>query len=57
VPTQLEPIALLAEDAVDGLRFAGGAFITLDARQRERFREKLARLAAKSPAAAGPQPT
>jgi hypothetical protein len=31
------PIALLAEDAADGLRFAGGAFITLDGRQREQF--------------------
>jgi hypothetical protein len=40
------PIALLAEDAADGLRLAGGAFITLDGRQREQFREKLARLAA-----------
>jgi hypothetical protein len=43
------PIALLAEDAVDGLRFAGGAFITLDGRQRERFGNKLARLAATRP--------
>jgi ATP-dependent DNA ligase len=43
------PIALLAEDAADGLRFAGGAFITLDGRQRERFRERLARLAASRP--------
>jgi DNA ligase D-like protein (predicted ligase) len=43
------PIALLAEDAVDGLRFAGGAFITLDGRQRERFGSKLARLAATRP--------
>jgi hypothetical protein len=31
------------------LRFAGGAFITLDGRQREQFREKLARLAASRP--------
>jgi hypothetical protein len=35
------PIALLAEDAADGLRFGGGAFITLADRQRERFGEKL----------------
>jgi ATP-dependent DNA ligase len=43
------PTALLAEDAADGLRFAGGAFITLDGRQRERFGNKLARLAATRP--------
>jgi ATP-dependent DNA ligase len=43
------PIALLAEDAADRLRFAGGAFITLDGRQREQFRQKLARLAASRP--------
>src|SRR5205085_2870671 len=43
------PIALLAEDAGDGLRFAGGAFITLRSRERERFGEKLARLVADRP--------
>jgi DNA ligase D-like protein (predicted ligase) len=43
-------IALLAEDASDGLRFAGGAFITLPGRTRERFGERLARLAADRPA-------
>jgi ATP-dependent DNA ligase len=43
------PIALLAEDAADGFRFAGGAFIALDGRQREQFQEKLARLAASRP--------
>jgi len=32
------PIALLAEDAAFGLRFAGGALITLDGRQRELFK-------------------
>ena len=36
-------------DPADGLRFAGGAFITLDGRQRERFGNKLARLAATRP--------
>jgi ATP-dependent DNA ligase len=43
------PIALLAKDAADGLRFAGDAFITLDGRQREQFGQKLARLAASRP--------
>jgi hypothetical protein len=36
-------------DPADGLRFAGGAFITLDGRQQEQFRQKLARLAASRP--------
>ena len=44
------PIALLAEEAADGLRFAGGAFITLREGLRERFSEKLARLSADRPA-------
>jgi hypothetical protein len=44
------PIALLAEDADDGLRFAGDAFIAFKSRMRERFGEKLARLAAERPA-------
>jgi bifunctional non-homologous end joining protein LigD len=43
------PIALLAEDAPDGLPFAGGAFITLQGRSREVFGKKLARLAADRP--------
>jgi ATP-dependent DNA ligase len=43
------PIALLAEDAADGLHFAGGAFITLHGRTRERFRERLSRLATDRP--------
>ena len=47
------PIALLAEDAADGLRFPGGAFITLKDRQRERFGDKLARLAASRPPVPG----
>ncbi len=41
------PIALLADDA--GLRFAGGAFITLQSRMRERLGEKLGRLAVSRP--------
>lgn len=47
------PIALLAEDVADGLRFAGGAFVTLQGRMRERFGEKLARLSANRPPLAG----
>jgi ATP-dependent DNA ligase len=43
------PIALLAEDKPDGLRFAGGAFITLRGHMRERFSEKLTGLAAARP--------
>jgi ATP-dependent DNA ligase len=43
------PLALLAEDAADGLHFAGGAFITLRGRARERFGEKLAKLATDRP--------
>jgi DNA ligase D-like protein (predicted ligase) len=43
------PIALLAQDAADGLRYAGGAFINLDQQTRERFREKLRRLATDRP--------
>jgi hypothetical protein len=43
------PIALLAEDGADRLRFAGGPFITLDGRQREQFRERFAPLAANRP--------
>jgi DNA ligase D-like protein (predicted ligase) len=43
------PIALLAQEASDGLRFAGGAFITLRGRERACFGEKLARLAADRP--------
>jgi hypothetical protein len=43
------PIALLAEDAPDGLPFAGDAFITLQGGMQERFGEKLGRLAAKRP--------
>jgi len=39
------PIALLAKDAGDGLRYVGGAFITLDSDTRGRFGHKLARLA------------
>jgi DNA ligase D-like protein (predicted ligase) len=43
------PIALLAEDAPDGLRFAGGAFITLRGQMRDRFRQSLSRFAASRP--------
>jgi bifunctional non-homologous end joining protein LigD len=47
------PIALLAQDAADGLRFAGGAFITLRGALRQRFGERLARLAVDRPALPG----
>ena len=47
------PIALLAENAPDGLRFAGGAFITLQGRNRELFGKKLMRLTAAHPALPG----
>jgi hypothetical protein len=47
------PIALLAEDSPDGLRFAGGAFITLRGEMRARFSEKLTGLAASRPPVSG----
>jgi DNA ligase D-like protein (predicted ligase) len=43
------PIALLAEDASDGFRFVGGAFITLQGRVRERFGERLSKLSVDRP--------
>jgi len=43
------PMTLLAEDAPDGLRFAGGAFIALCCQMRERFSANLSRLAASRP--------